>query len=222
MSFYWHSRFLKHLPDITCVCEVGARWGDETLILSKVFPGAKILSFECNPLTVDTCRQKLQNKENITFYDCALGDKEGEEYFYQSENHGISSFLKRIDSTQTQQLSSNKIKIRRLCDVMEEDTIGHIDLLCMDVQGYELNVLRGIQDISKIAYVIMEEPKPEINRLYLPENTHSKYIDAPSSATIKQYMLSRGFEEIERIPENEIEDNVMYKNVLKISEYNEE
>jgi hypothetical protein len=51
----------------------------------------------------------------------------------------------------------------------------------------------------------MEEPKPGLN---------SKYINAPLSSEIKSYMTDNGFIEIERIEENLLEDNVMYKRVL--------
>ena len=83
----------------------------------------------------------------------------------------------------------------------------------MDVQGYELNVLKGAGNfIKNISYVIMEEPKLIINTHYLPSGIHSKYINAPTSQEIKAFMTEHGFVEIERIEENKIEDNVMYKN----------
>ena len=83
----------------------------------------------------------------------------------------------------------------------------------MDVQGYEMNVLKGTGNfIKNINYIIMEEPKPIINTEYLPKNTHSKYINCPTSQEIKEFMLKNNFIEIERIAENKIEDNVMYKN----------
>ena len=59
----------------------------------------------------------------------------------------------------------------------------------------------------------MEEPKQIINTQYLPSGVHSKYINAPSSQEIKAFMTEKGFLEIERIEENKIEDNVMYKNL---------
>jgi hypothetical protein len=60
----------------------------------------------------------------------------------------------------------------------------------------------------------MEEPKLIINTHYLPQDVYSKYINAPSSEEIKDFMTTNGFFEIERIEENKIEDNVMYKNIL--------
>ena len=96
---------------------------------------------------------------------------------------------------------------------MKNNNINKIDILCMDVQGYELNVLKGAANLIKnINYIIMEEPKSIINTQYLPKGIHSKYINAPSSKEIKEFMEENNFIEIQRIDENKIEDNVMYKN----------
>ena len=219
MSFYWHSKFLQHIPDINkvkYVYEVGARYGDESLILSKVFPNSKITSFECNPLTTEKCKTLLNGNKQITFYDCALGHINGNEDFYFCESHhGISSFLKRTDYEQTQQTTNSPICIRTLNDITKENEIPYIDLLCMDVQGYEINILKGASEfIKNIKFVIMEEPTPIINTKYLPDGVYSKYIDAPSSHDIQTFMTKNNFIEVERIKENEIEDNVMYMNTI--------
>jgi hypothetical protein len=63
-----------------------------------------------------------------------------------------------------------------------------------------------------VRYIIQEEPNPIINTTYLPEGVHSKYISAPSSGEIKEFMNTNGFEEIVRVSENYIEDNVLWKN----------
>jgi DNA-dependent RNA polymerase auxiliary subunit epsilon len=144
-----------------------------------------------------------------------LGDKNEIKPFYSfiDNNDGASSLFKRIDYDQTQLFTGN-VHIKKLVDVVKEYNIPYIDLLCMDVQGYELNILKGCEQfINNIKYIIIEEPKKIINTLYLPENIHSKYIDAPSSDDIKIFMKNNGFIEIERIHENFIEDNVMYKNI---------
>jgi hypothetical protein len=35
----------------------------------------KFFSFECNPLTVESCRTKLADISNVTFIPCGLGSK---------------------------------------------------------------------------------------------------------------------------------------------------
>ena len=216
MSKYWDPKFLSHLShNINIIFEVGARYGDESIKLSEIFNNATIYSFECNPMTIDKCKQNLKDKDRILFFDHGLGDKnETLPFFSFTENNdGASSFLKRIDFDHTQK-ETGTVNIKKLINIVEENNINHIDLLCMDVQGYELNVLKGADDfIKNIKYIIMEEPKLIINSIYLGTN-HSKYINAPTSEEIKIFMNNNNFFEIERIDENFIEDNVMYKNIL--------
>jgi FkbM family methyltransferase len=183
-------------------------------MLSNTFKDAHVFSFECNPFTVVQCSQKLENNPNITFTPKGLGEKNEilPFYSYIADNDGASSFLKRIDA-ETTQVQSGVFEVIRLSDFAKEHDISSIDLLCMDVQGFELNVLKGCGDLLRnIKFVIMEEPKPVINTMYLPANVHSKYLNSPTSAEIKSFITENDFIEIERIEENGIEDNVMYKN----------
>jgi FkbM family methyltransferase len=215
MSYYWDPRFLKHLENtsIDYICEVGARYGDESIMLSNVFNSATIYSFECNPRTVMKCIANLSNEPRIKFFCHGLGEKEEflPFYSYTDNNDGASSLHKRIDFEQTQELTGT-VTIKTLESVMNEENIPRIDLLCMDIQGHELSVLKGAgKYLKNVKYIIMEEPKPVINTAFLPEGVHSKYLNTPTSAEIKEFMTVNGFVEIERISENYIEDNVMYK-----------
>jgi FkbM family methyltransferase len=220
MTNYWDERFMQHIDksSIHTIVEVGARYGDESKILSNMFNKAQIYSFECNPLTIDICRSNLQNNNRIRFFDYGLGDVNTTLpfYSYTQQNDGASSFFKRIDFERTQR-ETGYMKIRTLFDFTRENHIATIDLLCMDIQGYELNVLKGCDTfISNVKYVIMEEPKSVINHSYLPKDTYSKYIGAPSYYEIKQFMEKHNFVELERIDENAIEDNVLYIHTEKM------
>lgn len=207
MTNYWDKRFVEQIKiKVDTIVEVGARYGDESVELSNCFPGAHVYSFECNPRVVDKCRHRLMGHENITFMGFGLGDMNERRNFYSyiENNDGASSFYKRYDGDRTQVLAGS-IEIRKLSDIMNEQSIESIDLLCMDVQGYELNVLKGLgEKLKSVRYIIMEEPR---------RGVESKYKNACSSVEIEQYMRDNGFTEIVRIPENLIEDNVMYTRV---------
>ena len=216
MTQYWDDRFIKHLDktSIKTIFEVGARYGDESIKLSQFFSSSKIYSFECNPLTIDICRTNLAGHGCIIFSDYGLGANNEELPFYSyiKGNDGASSLFKRIDFAETQ-AQTGIIKIRKLVDFVSENDISQIDLLCMDVQGYELNILKGSENfIEHIKYIIMEEPKSVINPQYLPEGIHSKYINSPTPAEIHKFMEEKGFILLERLEENGLEDNVLYKN----------
>jgi|MDTB01.3.fsa_nt_gb FkbM family methyltransferase len=215
MTNYWDKRFLdkiNHEPKI--IFEVGARYGDESIYLSQLFKNSQIYSFECNPNTIEICKNKLEKYKNINFIGKGLGDKNTNLPFYSyiKNNDGASSFYKRIDGDTTQEITGY-IEITKISDIMNHYNLENIDLLCMDVQGFELNVLKGAEKyLEKVNYIIMEEPNPIINLKELPKNTYSKYINSPTPNEIKEFMIKNNFSEIVRIPENEIEHNVMYKN----------
>jgi FkbM family methyltransferase len=215
MSNYWDERFLSKLDAIPkIIFEVGARYGDESIKLSEIFKESSIYSFECNPNTISICENKLNLKQNITFINKGLGDSTTKLPFYSfnDNNDGASSLFKRIDNETTQKMSGY-IQIEKISNIIKQYNIECIDLLCMDIQGFELNVLKGAgKYLQNIKYIIMEEPNPIINLKYLPKNTYTKYIGAPTPDEIKHYMIQNNFIEICRIKENEIEDNVMYKN----------
>lgn len=215
-SKYWDTNFLRHLDvfSVKTVMEVGARYGDETLILKNKFPNADIFSFEPNPLTIEKCFSNLKNQDRINFFPFALGREKSKLPFYSyiKDNDGASSLFKRIDFEQCQK-ETGLVDVITIEDFVSTRDISHIDYLCMDVQGSELNVLRGAGNfLSKIKYIVMEEPNPIINTNYLPKGMHSVNIGSPSSQEIKSFMSSAGFIEIERNVENAIEDNVMYRN----------
>lgn len=219
MSFYWDNRFISKLskyPNV--IFEVGARYGDESLKLLKYFPNSKIYSFECNPNTIHICKNKLKDYNNIFFIDKGLGHENTKLPFYSyisnnDHSDGASSLYKRIDYNTTQKMNGY-VDIIKLSTFVKIHNIENIDLLCMDVQGFELNILKGAEEfIKNINYIIMEEPKQTINTKFLPKDMYSKYINAPSPFEIKKFMNNNNFIEIERIDENHIEDNVMYKNI---------
>jgi FkbM family methyltransferase len=216
MTNYWDNQFLCHLETdkIKCIVEVGARYGDESIMMSSIFKESIVYAFECNPNTIDICKKNLVEHDRIKLFDVGLGEVETTLPFYSftRDNDGASSLFKRIDFNETQQLSGY-IKIQKLCDVMKNENVTHIDLLCMDVQGYELNVLKGCDTfLQNVKFIIMEEPKKVINTQFLPENCHSKYIGSPTPDDISTFMKKHNFVEIARIDENAIEDNVMYRN----------
>jgi FkbM family methyltransferase len=216
-SNYWDKPFKDILQNenIETIFEVGSRYGDEARRLSVEFPDSTVFSFECNPLTIQQCHDNLKYYPNIVFVPYGLGEEEGcfPFYSFMKNNDGASSFLKRIDFEKTQK-ETGRVEILRLENFVQDRNINKIDLLCMDVQGYEIRVLKGAGSFLKnVNYVIMEEPAPTIDRKYLPEGVHSKYIGSHTHAQIKQFMTQNNFKEVHREKENEIEHNVMYKNL---------
>ena len=76
-------------------------------------------------------------------------------------------------------------------------------------------MMMDLSIIKNIKYIILEEPRKKIDAKWLPTGLHSKYIGAPDAYEIQKYLNDNNFIEIARTYENELEDNVMYKNTTK-------
>ena len=111
------------------------------------------------------------------------------------------------------QTEIEEVEIDTVYNFCNKNNIDHIDILCMDTQGFELNILKGCKEfIQNVRHVILEEPRKEPNRTYLAEG-HSKYLEAPSAYEIQDFFKQHNFIEVSRVYENELEDNVMYTNM---------
>lgn len=212
MSYY---PLLKHIqPNIKTIIEAGSRDGIDALYLLNIFSESTVHSFEQNPLMFDTCMQNINNHNRIKFNPVGLGHKTDILPFYAFTHNldsGPSSFLKRIDFSETQKYVGD-IYLTTLNNYMQQNGIDFIDLLCMDVQGFELNILKGC-DMKKINNIILEMPKIHIEEKYLPKGIHSNYIGAPKCTELEDYFLLNNFKKIETCFENHLEDNVLYKNI---------
>ena len=99
---------------------------------------------------------------------------------------------------------------------MEEMKLEKIDLLCMDTQGSELSILKGLKHrLDDISYIILEIPSVKMDTSYfkIPKGLDSVYNGAGSSKEIISYLHKHNFEEVERRKENDLEDNVLFKKV---------
>lgn len=220
-----YNYILKKLEvqNIKTLIEVGGRYGTESTDLSKDFPQAKIHCFECNPATVKQCEQTCAKYPNITFNNIGVSEN-GETlpfYKYTEDNDGCSSFYMRLDGHQTMKYAG-EIPTTTLKEYMTNKNISEVDCLCLDTQGSELDILKGCNDyLKKVRYIILEQPNEIPNPHYMPMCpsgkglAHSKYINAPTATEIKNYLLQYEFKEVFRQKENEIEQNIVYKNYLK-------
>tara|TARA_B000000557_G_C20654243_1_gene391854 strand:- start:100 stop:786 length:687 start_codon:yes stop_codon:yes gene_type:complete len=205
--------------------EVGSRYGFDSITMSKKYKNSKIYSYECNPATVDECRDNLKKYNNVIFNGYGLGNKcEEKKFNIYAPNKtinkitvGASSFYKRSDSNNFKE-TLNKVKLSTLKKEIEKYNIETIDILCMDVQGYELNILKGAKEfINRIKYIIMEQPKPmheKINNSKKHRLPINDYESAPIYEEIEKFMKENNFVEVYKKQENLYEDNVLYKNKL--------
>jgi len=144
------------------ILDIGANTGQFAAQFHRLFPDAKLYSFE--PL--EDCYNKLLKKmgrvSNFRGFNFALGDKNGEAEIYENEYTPSSSLLPmgKIHKEAfpfTKNVATKTIKIRRLDDILGELDIVDDILVKIDVQGTEDKVILGGEKlISKASALILE------------------------------------------------------------------
>lgn len=132
-------RKLAYKSDV--IFDIGANIGLITLILSDSNPNAQIYSFEPSsysfPILVDNIN--LNKFKNINSLKLGIGSNDSKQLFYTSSvNHVISSFTPREGFIEEQ------IEVKTLKSFCDDLNIEKIDLIKIDVEGYESDVIAGL------------------------------------------------------------------------------
>lgn len=148
------AHYLKESPEV--VFDVGANRGQTIEKLSKIWPQAKIHSFEPNPEACEQIRQNIPVNKNINIYPMALGATPGQMTLHVLEHSPSSSLLSASPNWREYvQKQSYELKKEVTVEVSTVDmmaaklNINHIDLLKIDTQGFDLQVLRGAQGLLR-------------------------------------------------------------------------
>ncbi len=130
-----------------CVLDVGANFGILTLLMSKLVGShGTVHSFEPNPLVCKALTATLAHNRatNVQLHHFALGAEDGELQLHVPEgNFGRGSLL----SNNGHGFQSRTVSVRKLDDLASEQGLSKIALMKVDVEGFELQVLKGGQHV---------------------------------------------------------------------------
>ena len=199
-----YNKFFNNIKDeeIEIIFELGSRDILDAIQLIKYFKNTKCYSFECNPDCLIHCKKNIkvtddEIKKNIFLVEKAVCRENKTVKFFpfdlnKYDNMGASSLLK-IDFSKRNSSDPDfnrpnpqkEITVEgiRLDTFMKNMEIEKIDLLCMDLQGYELEALKSLgTNIKNVKYIITE---CSINPTYL---------GGCSFVDLENYLRENGFE----------------------------
>lgn len=140
--------FKPPYSNVLTLFDVGANIGQTMVTLNRFFPASMIYCFE--PVA-STYRQLMSNCtrfRNVLAYQIALGERTGEGVMAI----GRESIWSRIIDADNSLASVDRenVEMCRLDDFCKRQQVEKIDLLKTDCEGYDLQVLRGAENLFRL------------------------------------------------------------------------
>jgi len=140
--------------------DIGANRGMLSKTVNYFYPNCNIYSFE----PIKDCFNDLKKIKikNIKSFNCALSNKRGISTFYESKYDYSSSLLEMTKKHKnsfpyTADSKSYEVDVYVLDDYYNQFNLNTPTILKLDVQGSELDVIRGAEKIlPKIDYILCE------------------------------------------------------------------
>ena len=192
---YEHIKVLKKIKSIKTFIDIGSNKGQFSLLINNLYPKSEVLAFEPLNEEFKILKKIFSNNKNISIYNFALGNKNTNMYMYKSNKTDSSSFL-RPNNIQIKFFPDTyvKQKIRVNIKKLKNFTKGLNKpiFLKIDVQGFELEVLKG-SDLTQFKFIYLEG---SYKKLYTnqPLITHiSKFLKSKNFKQVSRYNLIKDF-----------------------------
>ena len=204
---YEHNNIIKNIINVKSFLDVGAHKGQFSLLVNSLFPKKNILAFEPIRSEYLIYKKIFKNNKNVKCFNVGLGSKIETKKLYITKSKDSSSFFKpnKIQNNlfrNTNIVSTESVKIKKLSSFLSK--LKKPIFLKIDVQGYELEVLKGA-DLNQIQYI------------YLEGSYLKLYENQPLIKYIIKYLSNRNFKltgeyNLVKKNNNKIQADFLFKN----------
>jgi FkbM family methyltransferase len=190
------SEFVRYfkLDDNNLLVDVGAADGTISQKLTEAFPRSTAYAFEPIPSTFRLLKERVSGNKNIIAVNKGLGSEEKELTIHLSRRITSSSFFDIEKHISNEFFSENLRDVGSesvVVSTMDKEIPSHqrVNILKMDVQGFELEVLKGGKETLKRTAIVVIEMQ-----------NHDLYVGAPKYYDIDKFLRESSFELYDMIP----------------------
>jgi len=192
----------KNCRDNLIIFDVGSHLGETVKLFNSNFNIKKIHCFEASNLNFETLKNNLvKNKlmDICVLNNVGIGDVEGKNFLNQTEESSSSTInafnkdskylkkkLKILNIKDTDNFYKKiPIDIIKLSTYIEKNEITNIDILKIDTEGFELNVVKSLENFSHI-----------VKNIYFEHHYDDMIIKNYKFSDINQILKNFGFKKI--------------------------
>lgn len=149
------------LDNIGTVADVGANIGDWTAGVLDVTAPAEVFVFEPSPQAFPIVHERFTSVAGVHVIQAAVGDRDGSTPFHVTTHSHNASVLRPRDDARDLVDHGGDVRQRVEVEIVRLDTalagVGRLDLLKIDVQGFERSVLAGAPEtLARTSWVLIE------------------------------------------------------------------
>jgi len=161
------------------IIDGGANIGQFARAAVENFPETHVYSFEPLPEVAARFRANLADCPRVTFAESALGNRNGTLRFFRSSYDLASSALPSVGTKATEEI---EVAVGRLDTLLTPEALRPPVLLKLDLQGYELEALRGATALL-----------PLVQHILLEIAFESAYVGEASFGELYEFLRDAGF-----------------------------
>jgi len=147
------------LAEPLIILDVGANTGDWTDAAHSEWPRARIFAIEPSLPAYSKLCKRMEKIDNVSSWKLALGEVCGEATLFSNESGSELSSLRQrhLEHFGVSLSLTEEVALSTLDDFVMDNGIPAVDVLKIDVEGYEMEVLRGGEEVFKKVKVVQFE-----------------------------------------------------------------
>jgi FkbM family methyltransferase len=174
--------------DFGSVIDVGAHTGQFALFAARRFPEASIACFEPFGPARERLQAVLRSHPRLTIYPSAAGARAETRELHVTRDDDSSSLLPITERAigafpGTEEVATVATRTVRLDETVSPSNMRRPALLKIDVQGYELEVLRGAERLL-----------PHVDEILVEVSFLELYEGQPTAADVVTFLAASGFD----------------------------
>jgi len=146
---------------IHVIYDIGANVGTWSLLAKSLIPGASVHAFEPLAKHQKEFLRNFADATDVTLHPIALGSACATETFHITDFSDASSLLQPNETSRShfgvQEVERLPIQVFRLDDYRREKQLAWPDLIKLDIQGFELEALKGAPECLKSVRAVIAE-----------------------------------------------------------------